>query len=95
MIVQIFERSLGISDINSPRPLQGYPRGEAFAEYLETDGHVGGDHVLFALPDTDAQAPREEFRIGLDLGDKIEKLFRRIGKSAFLRVRRHGGTWLA
>ncbi len=67
-------------------PVDVDPRGEALAEHLEADDQVG-DELRRALPRADAagEAPRQELRIVLDIGDQVEHLLRRVRDGAASR----------
>ena len=43
-----------------------------------------------ALADAGPDAPRQEFRVALDIRDQREKLLRRVGQHPLLGVGRHG-----
>jgi len=62
--------------------------GRGFCAGLDLGGY-GDDERVAPLADARADAPGQELGIAADIGDKIEKLFRRIGQNALLRMGRH------
>src|SRR5262249_22800350 len=100
-IFETGERSLQIPD----RDLQIWAvehdfAGEGFPHQLERHGHVGHHDfgpVGFWLALTNFQrlAERHEFRITLDVGDKIEHLRRAVGNPALAGKPRHWFSGLA
>ncbi len=64
-------------------------RGEALAEHAETDHQVGVDEIGAALADARGDAPWQEFRIALDIGDEGVHLLGCIGQQPLLGMGRH------
>ena len=89
VIIQITKRPFGVSDIDAARWIEFHPRGKALAKHLEPDDQIGDDEMRLALADARTTAPRQKFRVALNIGDKIEQLLLRVGKHALLGVGRH------
>ena len=89
MIVEVAERPLGIGHIDAARRVERDPRGEPLAEHAEPDHQIGDDQIRLALADPRADAPGEEFRVALDIGDQREELLGRIGEHPLLGMGRH------
>ena len=91
VIVEIAERPLGVFDIDAARRVERNARGEALAEHAEANDQIGDDQVRAALAYAGTDAPRQEFRIALNIGDEREELLRRIGEHPLLGMSRHRG----
>ena len=67
---EIFDQNLQVGAV------ERHPAGKGFADQLIGDRHVGDDDILVTFLDPLAHgerlAQRDEFRIVLDIGDKIE-----------------------
>src|SRR5260370_37424951 len=86
MVVEAAERALRIGHIDMPGRVERHPRGEALAEYLEPNDQIGDDQIGATLPDARGEAPGQELRIALDVGNEREELLRRVGEHTLCGV---------
>lgn len=79
-------------DVDALGVRQGYLGAEFLAHDFIADDKIGVEYIALAPFDDAAQAPREEFGIFINFGDKAEKLFWRIGEVALFDVPGHAAV---
>src|ERR1700749_2712593 len=89
MVVEVFERTLFVTDIDPVGARRGYQAGKCFPKRAVADGQVGVDFFVSARTHAWGDAPRQELGIFGAVQDEIEKLFRLVRKDLLFRVGRH------
>jgi hypothetical protein len=58
-------------------------------KHLEADDEIGPDRIALAAADAGRYAPGQEFRVALDIRDKVEELVGGKGRVPLLRMSGH------